>query len=121
MRHDSVDERYVVNPKRFEPERWMASTTNALVSDNLFDKQVDAISLDKRTSMPFGAGPRTCPGRYLALLEVKIAVAMVLRHFEIDSLTTPDGKAPQEMMAFVMSPVGLSMRLRLRSAPAFQQ
>lgn len=121
MRRDSVDERYVANPKSFEPERWMASTTNALVSDNPLDRQVDALELDKRTSMPFGAGPRTCPGRYLALLEVKIAVAMVLRHFEIDSLTTPDGKAPQEMMAFVMSPVGLSMRLRLRSAPAFQQ
>ena len=102
----------------FEPERWMGSTTNAFANNTEVVQPADALQIDKRISLPFGAGPRTCPGRYLALLEVKIVVAMVQCHFKIDSLRTPDGKVPQEMMAFVMSPVGLSMRLRLRSRKA---
>ena len=32
----------------------------------------------KRVAMPFGAGPRICPGRYLALLEIKMVMAMLL-------------------------------------------
>jgi len=64
--------------------------------------------------MPFGAGPRVCPGRYLALLEIKMAMAMLLAHFEIDAVDTPNGAEPVEHMSFTMSPLGLSMRLRER-------
>ena len=64
--------------------------------------------------MPFGAGPRVCPGRYLALLEMKMALAMLLAHFDIVAVDTPDGQAPREKLAFTMTPVGLKMRLRER-------
>jgi cytochrome P450 len=64
--------------------------------------------------MPFGAGPRVCPGRYLALLEIKMAAAMLLSTFEIDEVGTPDGREPAEKMAFSMAPVGLQMRLKPR-------
>jgi cytochrome P450 len=95
MRHDSVDESHFPNAHAFTPERWLAQT------------------VDKQTSTPFGSGPRTCPGRYLALLEIKVAVAMLLGRYEIASVDTADGREPQELMAFVMSPVGLRMRLSL--------
>ena len=62
--------------------------------------------------MPFGAGPRVCPGRYLALLEIKMAMAMLLAHFEIETVGTAGGTEPAEHMSFTMSPLGLSMRLR---------
>ena len=62
--------------------------------------------------MPFGAGPRLCPGRYLALLEMKMVMAMLLGRFEIESVTAPDGGEAQEHLAFTMSPVGLKLRLR---------
>ncbi len=94
MRHDSVDEKHFANAQAFEPERWFAQT------------------VAKQVSMPFGAGPRTCPGRYLALLEIKVALAMLLGRFEVQSVATADGQAPQELMAFVMSPVGLRMGLK---------
>ena len=68
----------------------------------------------KRVSMPFGAGPRICPGRYLALLEIKMAMAMLLAHFDIVEVTTPNGEEAVEQMAFTMMPVGLKMRLRAR-------
>jgi cytochrome P450 len=64
--------------------------------------------------MPFGAGPRICPGRYLALLEMKIALTMLLTRFDIESIKTPDGQPAQEFMAFTMAPLGLTMRLRIK-------
>ncbi len=95
MRHDSVDESHFPNAQAFAPERWLAQ------------------DVDKQVSTPFGSGPRTCPGRYLALLEIKVVMAMLLGRFEIASVDTADGQEPQELMAFVMSPVGLRMRLNL--------
>ena len=65
--------------------------------------------------MPFGSGPRLCPGRYLALAEMKMVIAMLLRRFEIETVRTPDGDEPRERMAFTMSPVGLQLRLRERT------
>lgn len=96
MRGDSMSQRYFDAPACFDPARWLAdSDTNA-----------------KRISMPFGAGPRICPGRYLALLEIKMAMAMLLAHFEIADVATPDGGEAREHMAFTMMPLGLTMRLR---------
>jgi len=62
--------------------------------------------------MPFGAGPRLCPGRYLAMLEMKMVLAMLLSVFEIESVTAPGGGEPREALALTMSPVGLRLRLR---------
>jgi hypothetical protein len=33
--------------------------------------------------MPFGRGPRACPGKALALLELKIVLALVVREFDL--------------------------------------
>jgi cytochrome P450 len=65
--------------------------------------------------MPFGAGPRICPGRYLALLEIKVAVATLLGRFDIASIDTPDGREPREHLEVTMAPVGLTMTLRPRA------
>jgi len=96
MRHDSVSDAHFPDAQAFRPERWLAGNEEAN---------------DKRAAMPFGAGLRTCPGRYLALLEIKIAMAMLLGSFDIAGVDTPDGGEAQELMGFVMSPIGLSMRL----------
>jgi len=101
MRRDSVDEAHFPNPRAFMPERWLADGSVG-----------PAASSAKRVSMPFGAGPRVCPGRYLALLEMKMAMAMLLVRFDIQSVGTEDGSEVQERLAFAMAPVGLRMRLR---------
>jgi len=100
MRGDSVSDRHFANPQAFEPARWL-------------DQGAGAGSA-KRVSMPFGAGPRICPGRYLALLEIKMAMAMLLAHFDIVEVTTPDGAEAVEQMSFTMMPVGLKMRISAR-------
>jgi len=98
MRRDSVDDRYFQNAAAFEPARWLGEAGAA-----------------KRIAMPFGSGPRICPGRYLALLEIKLAMTMLLGTFEIIAVDTPDGGEALEVMHFTMNPVGLRMRLRERT------
>ncbi|GAA4017519.1 cytochrome P450 [Actimicrobium antarcticum] len=100
MRHHSVDDRFFADANRFHPQRWLEG-----------DDGNDDNAVDKRIAMPFGAGVRTCPGRYLALLEIKMAIALVLGQFDLASVGTDGGQEPRELMAFVMSPVGLTMTL----------
>jgi cytochrome P450 len=76
---------------RFDPDRWLAAERNPVF-------------------LPFGAGPRFCPGRNLAFLEGKAALAMLARNFEIE----PAGPPPREHFGFTMSPSGLRVRLRPR-------
>jgi cytochrome P450 len=96
MRAGSLDDTWFANAAQFDPQRWVDDTA------------------DKKASMPFGAGPRTCPGRYLALLEMKLAMAMLLARFDILSVATAHGGVPREKMGFVMEPEALQMRLLLR-------
>ncbi|MES2088619.1 MAG: cytochrome P450 [Pseudomonadota bacterium] len=105
-RHDSVSERYFPDPTVFKPERWLEEEGSERAAGH---------SQAKRVSMPFGSGPRVCPGRYLAMLEIKLAMAMVLRYFDIDHVGTPDGGEAQEVMSFTMVPVGLTLKLRARA------
>jgi cytochrome P450 len=105
MRRDSVSDEHVPRAAAFEPERWLAGGEGGSAAP---------AGSTRRVSMPFGAGPRICPGRYLALLEMKMAMAALLGRFEIDGVDTPDGQIAQEKLAFAMAPVGLTMRLRAR-------
>lgn len=101
MRHDSLDERYFADAAAFEPQRWL-------------DDAAGSSSSAKRISMPFGAGARVCPGRYLAMQEMKLVMAMLLANFDIAGVDTPDGGQAQEAMAVTLAPVGLKLRLQQR-------
>ena len=107
MRHDSVNPKHFPEPQAFKPERWLADGGPA-----------QAAASAKRVSMPFGAGPRVCPGRYMALLEIKLAMAMLLREFDIVALDTPDGAEARERLEFTMRPEGLTMKLKERAVSA---
>jgi cytochrome P450 len=105
LRHDNLNETYFPDAKAFQPERWLSPSEG---------EAPGTVGNAKRVSMPFGAGPRVCPGRYLALLEIKMAMAMLLQNFELLGVDTPDGGEAQELMSFTMVPVGLRIRLRKR-------
>src|SRR5262245_8136880 len=100
MRAGPTQEKNFANATMFDPSRWLSGAS---------------ASSAKRVAMPFGAGPRLCPGRYLALLEMKMAMAMLLKGFEIERVTTPDGGEAKEHLAFTMAPVGLRLNLKARS------
>ena len=103
FRADSVSDKHFPNAAAFDPARWLT------------DGSAGASSSAKRVSMPFGAGPRVCPGRYLALLEMKMVMATLLGQFDIDHVGTADGAPVREQLSFTMAPMGLRMRLRERA------
>jgi hypothetical protein len=45
------------------------------------------------------------------MLEMKMVMAMLLRNFDIQSVSTPDGKEAQESLNLTMAPVGLRLTL----------
>ena len=98
MRPGPTDEKHFPNAEVFDPARWLEAKTASA----------------KRVAMPFGAGPRLCPRRYLAVLEMKMALAMLLAGFEIESVSAPGGGEAREHLALTMAPVGLRMKLRPR-------
>src|SRR3954469_2753463 len=100
MRGPTMEDKHFKNPNAFDPSRWL-------------DAAVTPASA-KRVAMPFGAGPRLCPGRYLAMLEMKMVVAMLLAGFDIGNVATAHGGEPEERLALTMAPVGLRMTLAAR-------
>ena len=88
---------------RFAPERWLAP------------RPAEGCPHNVRAFVPFGGGPRLCPGRNLALLQIRTVLAMLCRNFELEPARP--GRRVEEHLAFTMMPAGLSVRLRRRDAP----
>ncbi|HEU0200426.1 MAG TPA: cytochrome P450, partial [Burkholderiaceae bacterium] len=80
-----------VGDDAFRPERWLGGA--------------GAADLHHAGFVPFGSGPRLCPGRSLALLEIKTAMSMVCRNFNV---AAPARARPVgELFAFTMMPTNL--------------
>lgn len=95
-RHAAVQEESFPNATCFVPERWLGADANTA-----------------KAWMPFGSGPRFCPGRNLAMLEAKAALAMIAANYEIE--LDESGGPVREKMAFTTIPVGLRLRLKHRA------
>jgi len=85
-------------PQAFRPERWLDG---------------GAVSGDARSHIPFGTGPRICPGRSLALVEMRLVLAALYKSFDV----TRVGEASQvrERYAFTMQPDGVRVKLTPRA------
>ncbi|MBO0734279.1 MAG: cytochrome P450 [Methylocapsa sp.] len=81
----------------FRPGRWLGEAEGAH---------------DLSAHIPFGSGPRICPGRSLALLEMKLLLAMLYKNFDVERLGKTEDVT--EVFAFTMFPVGLNVRLHRR-------
>lgn len=97
LRPAAIDPANFLDPLAFRPERWL--------EDSLRPHNVSAY-------MPFGSGPRMCPGRSLALLEMKTLLSLLCKNFDVDRLG--DSADVSELYGFTMSPAGLRVRLRSR-------
>jgi cytochrome P450 len=86
----------------FRPERWLDAGTRADKAHNT------------RAFLPFGAGPRFCPGRHLAMLEITMVGAMLCRNFDVAH--APDSPPTEELFSFTMMPKNLFVTLNRRRA-----
>lgn len=94
-----LDEGSFFEPLEFRPERWLADETQTGAHQ-------------PRVNVPFGSGPRICPGRSLALLEMRMVLVMLVRNFDIERVGPLSDV--QERTAFVLTPVGIKVRLSRR-------
>jgi cytochrome P450 len=89
----SLDDNNYRDAKAFTPERWVAQREGH----------------NPKAFLHFGAGPRFCPGRYLASLEMKMALATLSRNFSVEYAEDPE--TTKEVFAFSMMPSRLRLRL----------
>jgi cytochrome P450/nitrite reductase/ring-hydroxylating ferredoxin subunit len=87
-----------VAPTEFRPARWIAPTG----------------AHDPAVNLPFGSGPRICPGRSLALVEMKVVLATMLSCFDLERVGAAGDV--REVFNFTMRPEGLKVRVRPRAA-----
>lgn len=86
------DEEIFPNPDAFSPERW-ENPTRAM----------------KEAFMPFGRGARTCVGSHLAMIEIRLGVALFFRKFPKSVVSTKEGMSDEDMKSkiyFLNSPTG---------------
>ncbi|HTV21913.1 MAG TPA: cytochrome P450 [Polyangiaceae bacterium] len=108
VRPPSVSERHFVDARRFAPQRWLAAGAGAAGAG-----AAGAGAHDPAAHFPFGSGPRICPGRSLAMLELQLLVSLLYRNFDVERTGAAD--AVRERFAFTLTPAGLGVRLRRRS------
>lgn len=80
-------------PQRYDPDRWVCEGAH-----------------DPRAFLQFGAGPRVCPGRHLATVEMRLVLSMLLAQFEVELSCDP--ALIEEINAFTMMPSRMPVRLR---------
>jgi cytochrome P450 len=82
-----------------------------------FDPFQDAARPDagpgRAASLPFGYGPRMCPGRNLALAELRSATLMLARNFDLEAV--PMAEPVSEVFTFTLVPRNLRVRFRRRT------
>jgi cytochrome P450 len=97
LRPAMLDEKHFGKPQAFLPERWAEGHHQVQPHDG-------------HAYMQFGAGPRVCPGRHLAGVEMRLVLSMLCRNFSME--LTVDPQSIQEVPAFTMMPSAMPVRLR---------
>ncbi|KAJ3958249.1 hypothetical protein N0V92_005176 [Colletotrichum tropicale] len=93
------DEHAFPDPYRFYPDRWEHTTQEM-----------------KDCTMPFGGGSRTCLGRHLARIELRLITARFFRNFPNATVSELEGMCDKDMepaLHFLMVPSGHRCLIKL--------
>ncbi|MCO4876972.1 cytochrome P450 [Paraburkholderia caribensis] len=96
-RPSMLDPQNFVHPEVFNPDRWKHPRDP---SDGAHEQ---------KTYLTFGAGPRVCPGRYLAGVEMRLVISMLMKHFRVELAIDPE--EIEEISAFTMVPNRMPVKL----------
>lgn len=96
-RYAATSDEYFTESKHFNPDRWLRKTNHGCPMH-----QTSAF-------LPFGAGPRLCPGKNLAILEMKLILSMIFKNFKVELVSNFDDV--QEIMAFTMMASDFKIKL----------
>jgi cytochrome P450 len=96
LRPSMLDSSRFGRPGEFLPERWSSG-------------HLEVQPHDSKIYAQFGAGPRVCPGRYLAGVEMRPVLSMLARNFSMELATSPE--SIKEIQSFVMMPNVMPVRL----------
>jgi cytochrome P450 len=92
-------------PHAFNPERFLTSAASSSSADSARDRQ-----LARDVWLPFGLGPRKCPGAAFALQEALLVLAELVRRYE---LLPADGPQPDLVGRLTLrSRNGIRVKLR---------
>jgi cytochrome P450 len=72
-----LDPQNLVDPEVFNPDRWKHS------------RDPPEGVHEQKAYLKFGAGPRVCPDRYLAGVEMRLVISMLMKHFRIELTIAP--------------------------------
>ncbi|XP_050410435.1 probable cytochrome P450 12a5, mitochondrial [Patella vulgata] len=92
---------YVPNPDEFIPERWLRNGKYPPIHPHVL--------------LPFGFGPRSCPGRRVAEQEASLCLIKVLQNFDIEYCHSEDMKCEMRIINKIITP--LKFRFSERGRP----
>ncbi|MFP6561407.1 cytochrome P450 [Paraburkholderia sp. B3] len=106
-----LDEKNFADPQRYDPYRWLRRQER---QEQEGQEGEPRGAHDVRAYLQFGAGPRVCPGRHLATVEMRLALSMLMKEFQVELMIDP-GKIT-EVQQFTMVPDTMPVRLVPRPA-----
>jgi cytochrome P450 len=95
FRPAQTDERQFACPHTYDASRWAHHEAKGAHNPRAF--------------LQFGAGPRVCPGRHLAAVEMRLVLSMLLKHFEVQLACDP--AEIEEHIQFTTLPSRMPVRL----------
>jgi len=116
FRPAQTSEKHFACPHAYDPQRWLHKEGKEGKEGREGRAGSEGAAHDPRAFLQFGAGPRVCPGRHLAVVELRLVLSMLLKHFEIELACDP--AEIEEHVHFTMLPSKMPVRLKQRTARA---